>query len=131
MILDSSSVLAVLFEEEGHESVVSALEEAEIIGIGAPTLVETGIVAVGKFGLHGRSLVSQFLGQWSVVVVPFGEPHARAALEAFIRYGKGRHPARLNLGDCKSYATASLAEEPLLFVGDDFGQTDVTPALRA
>lgn len=129
MILDSSSVLAILFEEEGHEHVVAALEEAKVIAIGAPTLVETGMVAMKVFGLRGRSLVSQFLESWDVVVVPFGDRHARTALDAFIRYGKGRHPARLNLGDCMSYATASITDEPLLFVGDDFAQTDLTPAL--
>ncbi len=129
MILDSSSVLTVLFEEEGHELVVDALEEATVVGIGAPTLVETGIVAMKVFGLHGRALVAQFLESWNVVVVPFGDRHVRTALDAFIRYGKGRHPARLNLGDCMSYATASLASEPLLFVGDDFAQTDLPPAL--
>lgn len=129
MILDSSSVLAVLFEEEGHERVVAALEEANIIAIGAPTLVETAMVAMKVFGLHGRSLVSQFLESWNVVIVSFGDRHVRTALDAFIRFGKGRHPARLNLGDCMSYAAASLADEPLLFVGDDFAQTDLTPAL--
>ena len=129
MILDSSSVLAVLFEEEGHEPVVGALEAAEIIGIGAPTLFETGMVSTRVFDLHGGSLVSQFLERWNVVVVPFGDRHARAALDAFIRYGKGRHSARLNYGDCMTYATARIADEPLLFTGDDFAQTDLTPAL--
>lgn len=129
MILDSSAVLAVLFEEEGHERLIEALEGADVIGIGAPTLVETGMVAVRAFDLHGRSLVSQFLGRWSVVAVPFDDRHERAALEAFLRYGKGRHPARLNIGDCMTYATASVAGEPLLFVGNDFAQTDLTSAL--
>lgn len=129
MILDSSSVLAVLFEEEGHELLVDTLEEAKVVGIGAPTLVETGMVAVKAFDLHGRSLVSQFLENWNVVVVPFDDRHVRAALDAFIRYGKGRHPARLNLGDCMAYATAKIADVPLLFTGNDFAQTDLTPAL--
>ena len=129
MILDSSAILAVLFEEEGNERLVDALEGADVVGIGAPTLIETGIVAVKVFDLHGRSLVAQFLERWNVVVVPFGGRHERAALDAFIRYGKGRHPARLNLGDCMSYATASIAGEPLLFVDNDFAQTDLTPAV--
>jgi ribonuclease VapC len=129
LILDSSAILAVLFEGEGNERLVGALEGADVVGIGAPTLIETGIVAVKVFDLHGRSLVAQFLERWNVVVVPFGDRHERAALDAFIRYGKGRHPARLNLGDCMSYATASIAGEPLLFVGNDFAQTDLTPAL--
>jgi ribonuclease VapC len=97
--------------------------------MGAPTLLETGMVAVGKFGLPGRGLVSQFLEDWEVEVVSFDHQHCRVGAEAFTRYGKGRHPAGLNYGDCMTYATARLAEMPLLFVGDDFRMTDIIPAL--
>ena len=62
-------------------------------------------------------------------IVAFSEQHAATALEAWQRYGKGNHSARLNLGDCMSYATAKLAGEPLLYVGDDFAQTDIESAL--
>ncbi len=129
MILDSSAILAVLFEEEGHERVIDAMRDADALAIGAPTLVETGMVAMRTFGLHGKALVSQFLERWSVVVTPFDGRHGQVASDAFIRFGKGRHPARLNLGDCMTYATAQIAELPLLFVGDDFSQTDLRPAL--
>lgn len=131
MILDSSAVMAVLFEEEGYERLVDALSEADVIGIGAPTLFEAGMVAIGVFDLHGKGLVSQFLERWSIVVTPFDHRHWQVATEAFIRFGKGRHPARLNLGDCLTYATARVAEEPLLFTGDDFAQTDLVPALNS
>lgn len=129
MILDSSSIVSVLFEEEDHGRLVQAMDDADVLAIGGPTLFETGMVAIGAFGLHGRTLVSQFLERWTVVVTPFDDRHWQIAIEAFLRYGKGRHPAALNYGDCMTYATASLADMPLLFVGDDFRRTDITPAL--
>lgn len=128
MILDSSAILSVLFREEGHGHLVDTLSDAEILAIGAPTLFETGMVAISAFDLRGRALVSQFLERWNVAVTPFDDHHWRVAADAFIRYGKGRHPARLNYGDCMTYATAQLAEMPLLYVGDDFAQTDLVAA---
>lgn len=128
MTLDSSAILAVLFEEEGHERLKTAMDSAEVLAIGAPTLFETGMVAISRFGLHGQALVAQFVDQWNVVVVPFGDGHRRIAADAFIRYGKGRHAARLNYGDCMTYATARVAEMPLLFTGEDFAKTDIAIA---
>lgn len=127
MILDTSAVAAVLFEEAGHEKLVEAMEGTEL-GIGAPTLVEAGMVMVGRFDLHGRALLAQFLEQNRIVVVPFDSRHWTLAAEAFIRYGKGRHAAALNYGDCMTYATARLAGAPLLFVGEDFAKTDLVAA---
>jgi ribonuclease VapC len=129
LILDSSAILSVLFEEEGHGRVVDTLDTASILAIGAPTLFETGMVAVGAFDLHGRALVSQFLERWNVLITPFEARHWQVAADAFVRFGKGRHPARLNYGDCMTYATARLADDPLLCVGDDFAQTDLPLAL--
>lgn len=129
MILDSSSVISVLFEEEDHGRLLEAMGGADVLAIGAPTLFETGMVATGAFDLHGRTLVSQFVERWSVVVTPFDNRHWQIAMAAFLRYGKGRHPAALNYGDCMTYATAHLAGMPLLFVGEDFRKTDITPAL--
>lgn len=131
MALDSSAVVAVLREEEGHRRLHAELEAANVLAIGAPTLFETGIVAIGRFGEVGRALVSQFLEYWSVEVAPFDERHWRVAFDAFARYGKGRHPAALNFGDCMTYATARIAGLPLLFVGEDFAKTDVVPALSS
>jgi ribonuclease VapC len=128
LILDSSAILSVLFAEDESGRVVDALAEAEILAIGAPTLFETGMVAISAFDLRGRALVSQFLERWQVVVTPFDARHWRAAADAFIRYGKGRHSARLNYGDCMTYATAQLAGMPLLYVGDDFARTDIPSA---
>lgn len=128
MIVDSSAVLAVIFREPGHDRIEDAMREAGIIAIGAPTLFETEMVAIGRFDLHGRSLVAQFLERWRIAVTPFLDAHRNVAIEAFSRYGKGRHPAGLNYGDCMTYATARLAEMPLLFTGEDFGKTDVAVA---
>lgn len=129
MILDSSAVVSVILEEEGHEVLLGAMEEAVNLAIGAPTLLETGMVMIGSFDLHGRALVARFLEQNRVVVIPFDSRHWSVAAQAFIRYGKGRHPAALNLGDCMTYATAHVADHPLLFTGDDFAKTDVRSAL--
>lgn len=128
MVLDSSAVVALLVVEEGHERLYDAIELAPTLAIGAPNLMEVGMVTVGRYGETGRADVSRFLEDWSVEVVPFDERHWRVAIAAFARYGKGRHPARLNYGDCMAYATAKVAGAPLLFVGDDFAQTDVEVA---
>lgn len=128
MILDSSAVISVLFEEEGHDRLIDALGSTSFLGIGTPTLFETEMVAIGAFDLHGRALVSQFMERWGVVAAPFGDAHRDIAIDAFLRYGKGRHPAGLNYGDCMTYATARLAELPLLCTGEDFPKTDLSVA---
>ncbi|MGL5859494.1 MAG: type II toxin-antitoxin system VapC family toxin [Angustibacter sp.] len=102
-----------------------AIEMADAVGMGAPTAVETGIVLTARMGPAGGGVLERFLAVAEVVVVPFGDGHWREALGAFVRYGRGRHPARLNLGDCFSYATARLAAQPLLCIGDDFPRTDL------
>ncbi|HVO55443.1 MAG TPA: type II toxin-antitoxin system VapC family toxin [Solirubrobacterales bacterium] len=128
MILDTSAVVAVLREEDGFERLAAAMEGSDVLAIGAPTLFETSMVLVGLHGDEGGRLVARFRDHWNVEVVPFDARHEHAARDAFARYGKGRHPAKLNFGDCMSYATARLAEMPLLFIGDDFAKTDVEAA---
>lgn len=128
MILDSSALISVMLGEAGAEEIERKIREAELLAIGAPTLLETGMVMTAKRGEPGRAVVSSFLDGVDVVVTPFDERHWRAAFAAFIRFGKGRHPAGLNFGDCMTYATARLAELPLLYVGDDFAQTDIQAA---
>jgi ribonuclease VapC len=128
MVLDSSPLVAILFDEEGSERFVTALEGADLIAISSPTLLETTMVATRKLDPRGRAIVAQMLERWSVVVTPFDQRHARVAFDAFLRYGKGRHPAALNYGDCMTYAAARIAEMPLLFAGDDFSKTDIEAA---
>jgi ribonuclease VapC len=128
LVLDSSAVIAVLFEEVEGPRFVEVLEAADLIAIGSPTLVETTMVASRAFDLHGRAIVAQFLERWNAIVTPFDARHEKVATDAFIRYGKGRHPAALNYGDCMTYATARVADLPLLFAGDDFSLTDIAAA---
>lgn len=129
MVLDSSAVVSVLLEEGGYMRFVDAMVDAERLAIGAPTLVETDVVMMRRHDLHGRALVAQFLQRYGVIVVPFTGDHRQVASRAFLRFGKGRHPAALNYGDCMTYATADIAGHPLLFTGEDFAQTDIPSAL--
>lgn len=128
MIIDSSAVVAVLKREPLQDEMVTKLANAEVIAIGAPTLFETDMVTIGALGGRGRALIAQFLESFEVEVIPFGDTHWQVAAEAFTRYGKGRHPAALNYGDCMTYATARIAGKPLLFIGNDFAQTDIEAA---
>lgn len=129
MTLDSSAVVAMLLGEEGHRRLAEAVGRAETVAIGTPTLLETDMVMVGRFEQRGAALVEEFLEEHGVVVLSFDSRHRVAAKEAFARYGKGRHPAGLNYGDCMTYATARIADHPLLFTGKDFAQTDIPGAL--
>ncbi len=129
MIVDSSAVVAIILREPGHNGLLEQLGAASGAGIGTPTLAETGIVLAARLGPSGRSLLARFLEEAALVEVPFGEHHWRAAVGAYTRFGKGRHPAALNFGDCMTYATAELAGEPLLCVGGDFARTDL-PLVR-
>jgi ribonuclease VapC len=128
VILDSSVVVAVFLRETGFEEVIDRLAAAEWIAIGTPTLVEAGMVIHARTGFDARSLLDRFTADFEVTMIDFGVDHWREALAAFRRYGKGRHAAALNFGDCLSYAVAKLAGEPLLFLGDDFSKTDLAPA---
>ncbi len=129
MIVDTSAVMSILWREPGHEQLLRMLARDASPGIGAPTLVETGIVVTARLGQTGRTVLSGFLEESRLDVIDFGADHWRTAVEAFRRYGKGRHPAGLNLGDCFSYATSRVADEPLLAIGDDFRRTDLVLAL--
>jgi ribonuclease VapC len=125
VIVDSSAVVGVLLRQPGHEPLLDRLAEAPVVGIGAPTLAETGIVLAARLGVAGRALLGRFLQEGGLTVVAFGAEHWSAAVDAFVRFGKARHPAGLNFGDCLTYAVARLADEPLLCLGDDFAQTDL------
>lgn len=125
MILDTSAIVGIVFQEPGWEGLLEALVAAGVRGIGTPTLTETGIVLGARLGRDSRPLLARFLQELDVTVVPFGEPHWREAVRAWNEFGKGRDAARLNFGDCLAYATARLASQPLLCKGGDFRQTDL------
>ncbi len=127
MIVDSSAVVAIVLREPGHELLLDKLAGSGA-GIGTPTLAELGLVLSARLGRDSRPVIDGLLDRLGLDVVPFGDAHWRVAVGAFVRYGRGRHRAGLNFGDCLTYAVASLADEPLLFVGDDFAHTDLTAA---
>jgi ribonuclease VapC len=128
MIVDTSAVVAIFLQEPGFEYVLEQLIDADQVGIGSPTLVECAIVLSARMGNDSRALLSRFLEELAITAVPFTETHYQTAVGAWLKFGKGRHPAGLNFGDCLAYATAKIAKLPLLCVGDDFRQTDVTVA---
>ncbi len=125
MILDSSALVTIILRELGSDRVLDAIEAADACRVGAPTLVETTMVLTGRLGDEGRTMLLSLLQEVNIDVLSFGDVHWRIAQSAFVRYGKGRHPAALNFGDCLTYATAYVAGEPLLCVGNDFAQTDL------
>ena len=125
LVLDSSAMLAILLGEPGHEELLQRIEEASLVAVGAPTLAETGMVLSSRLGLDARSLLMDFVRDGEIEVVPFTDDHLSAAIGAFQRFGKGRHPAALNFGDCLSYAVANVGGMELVYVGEDFGRTDL------
>lgn len=128
MIVDTSALIAITFQEPGHLGLVTKLASAPSTGIGTPTLAETGLVLAARLRRDPRDLVIRLLDEFSIEEVPFGSGHWREAVDAFQRFGKGRHEAQLNFGDCLTYAVARLAGEPLLCVGRDFTETDLIVA---
>jgi ribonuclease VapC len=129
VILDTSAVVAVARRERGYQPIADALNAAPELEIGAPTLFEAAMVLQGRAGKRGLEVLSSLLAENGVVTAPFDKQHSKLALEAFARYGKGRHPAGLNYGDCMTYATARVTGRPLLCVGGDFAKTDLPLAL--
>ena len=125
MIVDSSALVAILAREPGWEDLSAAVAGATATRVGAPTLVETGMVLHRRIGAIARTALERFLADAEIETLPFTDRHWPLALRAFSRYGKGRHPAGLNFGDCLTYAVAFVAREPLLCLGDDFAQTDL------
>ena len=128
MTLDSSALVAILFGEHGHLEVVDKILEAGEVRVAAPTVVETCMVFASRRKAAGAREVETLLRELGDTIVPFGEREGHAAVEAFLRFGRGRHKAALNFGDCLSYAAAANANDSLLFVGDDFTRSDITAA---
>jgi len=128
VIVDSSAIVAVLFDESDALVYATAMGTSQALRIAAPTLVETTMVAEGRTRSGMRDRLDALLVEIEAEIVPFTAEHAAIARDAWRRYGKGRHPAGLNLGDCFAYALAKARNEPLLFKGDDFARTDVKAA---
>ena len=128
MFVDASAMVAMLTDESEGNRVARILEDASSPVTSAIAIYETSARLMSKSSLSGeeaRRAVADFLKAANLRVVPIDRREAEMALIAFERFGKGRHPAALNLGDCFAYACAKAHDAPLLFVGDDFPQTDV------
>jgi ribonuclease VapC len=129
MVIDSSALIAIISNEPERALFEQRIKSAANRLIGAATLVETSFVVMSRRREEGIDILRELLADMRVDTAPFTADHARLAIDAFRRFGKGRHPAGLNFGDCFSYALAKATGEPLLFKGDDFTQTDIKTAL--
>jgi ribonuclease VapC len=129
LIVDSSALLALVFDEPDAGRIEEAIAGADRLGIGAPTLTEVGIVLAHRLPEDSELLLARLVESLDLAVISFSPAHGRSARRAFLRFGRGRHPAALSFGDCLTYAVAKLADEPLLFIGNDFAQTDLAAAL--
>ena len=125
MIIDSSAVIAVLFDEPDREKITRAIGDDDRRFMSTATLLEASIVVEAKRGEHAGRELDLLLHRADVEIVPFDTEQSRVAIAAWRQFGKGRHPAALNFGDCFAYALSAITGEPLLFSGDDFDKTDV------
>jgi ribonuclease VapC len=125
MVFDSSAILAVLFGEPEAPRFLRDLASTERKLMSAVGHLESAIVAEARKGAVGAKSYASLVAQAGIEVVAFDASQAEVALDAWRRYGKGRHPAALNLGDCAAYALAAVANEELLFKGEDFANTEI------
>ena len=125
MVLDTSAIIAILTGEPVADRLVGAIEADRTRLVSSATVVEASLVLLGRYGEAGDVQLDRLLRTIGAEVVPVGEEQVMLARDAELRFGRGRHPAALNFGDCFSYALAVARGESLLFVGDDFAMTDV------
>ena len=130
MILDSSAVIAAITDEPDGARFREAIHGATPLAISAITVLETRIVLRSRYGEDLVTAFDRMLQRAGIAIIVFDAELAEVAFDAFRRYGKGQgHPAQLNIIDCAAYALAKVRDEPLLFKGADFAQTDIAPAL--
>ncbi|OHE67339.1 MAG: ribonuclease [Treponema sp. GWA1_62_8] len=125
MVVDSSAIVAILLGEDEGPDLLRHLDSAGRLFMSSFSWFETSVVIESKKGAEGSRLLNQFFSMFAFEFIPFDTGQAEIAMDAWRRYGKGRHKAGLNLGDCASYALARTLNRPLLFKGDDFPFTDV------
>jgi ribonuclease VapC len=128
MVIDTSVLVAVIVREEGFEQLVFKMAEADARYLSAGSYLEASIVLSARRGPGVELELDRLIYESEIVIVPVTGAHARIGRQAYLEYGKGRHPAKLNLGDCFAYALAKSRSEPLLFKGGDFSKTDVAVA---
>jgi ribonuclease VapC len=129
MVIDTSAIVAVLFDEPDHRRYAEAIAAAPVRLVSAVTHVEPSFVVEGRKGQAGRARLDRFFALIGAEIVSITARHSEIATDAFRRFGKGRHRAALNIGDCFSYALATATNHPLLFKGNDFNYTDIRAAL--
>ena len=129
MIVDTSAVLAILFNEEDAETYARAISEAESRSMSAVNFVEAAIVVEAQTKERGSRQFDAFFRRAGIVIEPVTEEQAHAARQAYTDFGKAHHAAGLNFGDCFAYALAKVTGEPLLFKGQDFKKTDLEAAV--
>jgi ribonuclease VapC len=127
MVLDTSALLAILFDEPERRVFTEAIESAEKRLLSAASFVETSMILESRLGAEGVRALDRLLAAANIEIVAVDREQGQAAREAFRQFGKGRHAAGLNFGDCFSYALAKSRTEPLLFKGGDFSRTDISP----
>jgi ribonuclease VapC len=130
MVVDASALVCILLAEPEAEDFARAIANAPDNVICAPTWVEASMVITARLGSEAHALLLELLERSRVTIVPCDAALVGAAYEAWLRYGRGRHAAGLNFGDCFAYALAKLRAEPLLFKGGDFARTDVVAAVQ-
>ena len=128
MVVDTSAIVCILFAEPEAKRFARVLAGAPQLVVSGPTWVEASVVITARLGEAGHFLLTELLSRSNIVTVPCDAMLAKFAYEAWLQYGRGRHPAALNFGDCFSYALARQRSEPLLFKGDDFSKTDIEAA---
>lgn len=131
MILDTSALAAIFFGEPELELYIQVIHDAERCRISAANFVELSMVVEGQIGPEAGRQCDVFFRRAEIVIEPVTVEQAHLARQALLDFGKGRHPAELNFGDCFAYALAKATGEPLLFKGEDFSKTDVRAALTA
>ena len=129
IVVDTSAVMAVMLDEPERVRIEQRMGDGSSCVMSSATYVELALVAEGRSGRQASAIVVEFLDRYQVEVLALDAATARSAVAGWRQFGKGRHPAGLNLGDCFAYGLAIELDAPLLFVGDDFSQTDVVPAL--
>jgi len=129
MVIDTSALVAILLREPGSTRLDRAIADARTRHLSAVSRVELSCVIEGRKGDAGRADLENLLREAAIAIVGVSPQQAEIAIEAFQRFGKGRHRAALNIGDCFAYALAKAADDVLLFKGDDFAHTDIRPAL--
>ena len=131
IVVDTSAIVAIIKAEPETDRLIAAITGSDRCFMSAVGVFEASMVIIGAGSGDRARMVDRFLAESAIEIVPFDEAQSLASREAFVRFGKGRHPAGLNFGDCISYALAKTRGLPLLYKGADFAKTDIASALTA